>query len=564
MTKEKAGGYISKIVFNNEESIDIRCDDIIIFVGPNNAGKSQSLKDIYNLSKSKETVQDIVISNIIITKSNASVSDILDKISVGILKGPYKEYNILGQIVDFWNNSNERFQEEPYFGGFRNLFVANLNTEARLNICKPPDNIQRNSPKLHPIHYAAFDSKYRKWLSKNFKKAFGVEVTPNTQYGAKIPLCIGAPIKLQKEFEDEQSRLEAYAEKLETYKQVQNQGDGIKSFTGILLYLMLDYFCIYLIDEPESFLHPPQARIMGQIIGETLSNQQQAFISTHSEDIIMGLLEVCPERIKLIRITREDDTNFFSVLDNTQFSKVWKDPLLKYSKIMSSLFHKSVILCESDSDCKMYSIIENYLKQANGIFSETLFIHCGGKHRMAKISTALRSLNINIKLIPDIDVLDDEKVFKSIVEAFGINWSSVEKDYHIIVSNLHSSKENVIRSKAKSDINSILDKSKNEFLLNKEQKEIREVIHTISKWDQLKKVGITIIPSGDATRAFERLDKTLKDNDIYLVSVGELENFIKEVSGHGPEWVNKVLEDYSDLNDKVYDKIKEFIAELNL
>ena len=126
---------------------------------------------------------------------------------------------------------------------------------------------------------------------------------------------------------------------------------------------MLDYYCTFLIDEPESFLHPPQANIMGRIIGKTLRENQQAFISTHSEEIIKGLLDVCPERVKIVRITREEDVNEFSVLENEKFNEVWNDPLLKYSNIMTSLFHKNVILCESDSDCKFYSIIENYIKQ---------------------------------------------------------------------------------------------------------------------------------------------------------------------------------------------------------
>lgn len=179
----------------------------------------------------------------------------------------------------------------------------------------------------------------------------------------------------------------------------------MKSFVGILLQLMLDYICVYLIDEPESFLHPPQARIMGEIIGETLSNQQQAFISTHSEDIIKGLLDVAPKRLKIIRITREGNTNSFAVLDNDNLRKLWADPLLKYSNIMSAIFHKNVVLCESDSDCKMYS---------------------------------------------------------------------------------------------------------------------------------------------------------------FLVPVGELENFVRTVGGHGPAWVNKVLEQYPDLNDSMYGDIKKFIHNINL
>ena len=458
----------------------------------------------------------------------------------------------------------EKFKLSPYYDNFRDLFVAYIDTSIRLSFCWPQQNIKRDAPKRHPIHYAAFDTNYRKWLADNFKQAFGTEIIPNTQYGAEIPLCIGEPVKFTEEFEDEQSRLEAYAEILGQYKQVQDQGDGIKSFTCILLYLMLDYYCTFLIDEPEAFLHPPQAKIMGQIIGKTLSDQQQAIISTHSEDIIKGLLETCPERLKIIRITRTDDTNHFSILNTESFSTVWDDPLLKHSNIMSSLFHKSVVLCESDSDCQMYSIIESHIKEKQGKYSETMFIHCGGKQRMSRVITALRKLNVNVKLIPDLDVLNNKEVFKGIVEACGIDWAAIDTDYNILVSNLHSSNENVNREFAKTEINRILNESSNINLSTKEINKIRESVKTESKWDGIKKSGISAIPSGDATKAFDRLNGNLKSAGIYMVPVGELECFIKAVGNHGPTWVNEVLETYPNLDDDVYAGITQFVLELDL
>lgn len=562
MVKEKVGGYISKIHFNDRTSLDILQNDIIVFVGPNNAGKSQSLKDIYALCSHK--FPTMVVSDVSITKYATQITDLLDSISPKQSQGQYTSYNVLGRNFTHWDHTNEQFLTNPYFEDFRDLFVANLDTTARLTICNAPSSIVRNSPKQHPIHYAAFDGKYRQWLSDNFKKAFGIGVVPNILNGATIPLCVGEPVRLDETYEDEQARQEAYANILESYKQVQNQGDGIKSFTGILLYLMLDYFCTFLIDEPESFLHPPQAHIMGQIIGRTLSDQQQCFISTHSEEIIKGLLEVCPERIKIIRITRKDDTNYFSVLKNDRFGDVWNDPLLKYSNIMSSLFHKSVVLCESDSDCKMYSIVESYLKQLSGKYSETLFIHCGGKHRMAKIASALRVLKIDVKLIPDIDVLNDEAVFKGIVEAFGIDWTTVQSDYNTIVGNLHSPKEKINRNDAKTSINRIIDHSQNQDLSNREITDIRTVISTISKWQAIKSAGISAIPAGAATSAFRQLNQTLQLHGIHIVPVGELECFIKDVGGHGPEWANKVLETYPCLDNPVYDQIREFMGNLSL
>lgn len=450
MPDNPAHGYISKIQFNTGMEIDINQNDIVVFVGPNNAGKSQSLTDIYMLSKTKASTT--VITNITI-KKEGNLFDLLKNTSVETSKGGYVFYTRLGKEVPYLTDTTERrFRKLNEYDDYRDWFVLKADTAARLNICQPAQNIRRDAAKSNPIHYVAFEPKYRTLLSQSFKRAFGDELNPNTQYGSVIPLCIGASVKLEGEYPSEQERLEAYAEVLETYKQVQDQGDGIKSFTGILLYLILGY-CSYLIDEPESFLHPPQAHIMGQLLGQILTDNQQAFISTHSEDIIKGLLDECPHRLKIIRITRDGDTNAFSVLDNQRIKDVFGDSLLKHSNIMTSLFHKTVVLCESDSDCKFYSIIENHIKQINNQYSESLFIHCGGKQRMAKTVRALKTLDIDVKLIPDIDILNDETIFRGIIEAFGINWNNIKPDYNILVSNLHSPKERINRTNVKNDNN---------------------------------------------------------------------------------------------------------------
>lgn len=55
-----------------------------------------------------------------------------------------------------------------------------------------------------------------------------------------------------------------------------------------------------------------------------------------------------------------------------------------------------------------------------------------------------------------------------------------------------------------------------------------------------------------------------KANHIYMVPVGELEGFVKEVGKHGPHWVNEVLEKYPDLTDEVYSNAKSFVADVLL
>lgn len=557
MPNEPVGAYVSSITFNNGVRFDVKPDDIVVFVGPNNAGKSRSLHDICLLAASQEST--VVISHIEVTKYPGKLSSLLNDSSVGVRIRNNTQYNYLNWRGQLNEQTDIYFRGRKDYGGCRELFMANLNTSTRLITCSPADNINRTAQKQTPIHIAAFDTEHRKWLSKNFQKAFGYELIPNIHFGAKIPLCIGESVKaLEGDFEDEQERQEAYAEILAKYKQVQDQGDGVKSFTSILLYLMLKNYCTYLIDEPESFLHPPQARIMGQILGQSLSDHQQAFIATHSEEIIKGLLETCPQRVKIVRITRHDDINEFSILKNEDLETVWKDSLLRYSNIMSSLFYKNVILCESDSDCKLYSIIEGHIRETEGRYSETLFIHCGGKHRAAKVVNALRSLNISIKLILDIDVLNDEGVFKGIIEAVGENWENYVRDYKQFSSNIIGSQKQI----RKNEIQTLLQSFGGEILSDDDIKKVSNAIRRPSKWNELKDMGTAAIPKGDAMKAFENMNVALKKAGVYLVPVGELEGFISVVGGHGPEWVNRVLEEYPNLDAAQYDDICKFVKEV--
>lgn len=316
MNHEKAGGYISRITFNNGESLDISRDDIVIFVGPNNAGKSQSLKDIYTLSEQK--MPTTVISDINITKNNLPISATLEKLSEGEHRGGFTTYIVLNHRMHIYNSTDKSFLSEQYYGEYRALFVANLDTAARLTICNPPDSIPRNASKQHPIHYAAFDGKYRKWLSDSFKKAFGID------------------------------------------------------------------------------------------------------------------------------------------------------------------------------------------------------------------------------------------------------YDAIRTDYKNIVSNLHSDKEKINRIAAKAAISQIMDNGKSAELSKNELKQIRDVISTTSIWSKLKSSGVSALPSGNATASFKHMEQVLQGNGIYIVPVGELECFVREVGGHGPEWANTVLERYPNLDDAVYHRITEFIESMKL
>ncbi|WP_304722163.1 AAA family ATPase [Conexibacter sp. CPCC 206217] len=75
----------------------------------------------------------------------------------------------------------------------------------------------------------------------------------NRAGGSQLHLHLGAP--------DIQPRLDSveYLNALDGLPLVPDQGDGMRSFIGLLLTILSSSHPLILVDEPEAFLHPPQA-----------------------------------------------------------------------------------------------------------------------------------------------------------------------------------------------------------------------------------------------------------------------------------------------------------------
>jgi hypothetical protein len=160
--------------------------------------------------------------------------------------------------------------------------------------------------------------------------------------------------------------------------------------------------------------------------------------------------------------------------------------------------------------------------------------------------------------------MNDENVLKVIIESCGGNWIDFEKDYNVISSSLSGGRDQIHRTETKKFINDLLDKSTATYLSKEEIKEISSQLKITTKWSQMKSIGFSAIPSGNATSSFNTLNSKLKKLGIYITPCGELEQFVKNVGGHGPEWVNEVLENNTDFDDDVYKGIRDFVASWNI
>lgn len=165
------------------------------------------------------------------------------------------------------------------------------------------------------------------------------------------------------------------SEKLEILEQstpLSWEGDGFRSFVSVLLGVIGRKKPIFLLDEPEAFLHPPFARRMGELLAQHLSKNEQlesAFISTHSSYLLQGLLAGDCDDVQIIRLERSAEGTTARVIGTDEIRNLIKRK--DYSpKYLDGLFSSEVNLVEGPWDDLVYSKI---IMKANPTY-EGLFI----------------------------------------------------------------------------------------------------------------------------------------------------------------------------------------------
>lgn len=504
VAEQKPQVFMQSIAFNDGTVLPLASNSIVVFTGANNSGKSQVLRDVENsLNKSNEGMT-VVIKNFLYDFRGSIINESF--LNNHFFINQQGHFEIIGSGNSFDKNSLVNWwKERTLYSDLHRLFVKRLSTEMRLTVS---NDLQRNDqPESHPIYKLYKSEHLAQQLSDYFYQAFGVDLIVNRSEMRTIPLHVGkAPDKDAYTIKSQ----DEYYNKVSALPRLQDQGDGMRSFASILLDTFTSEHSITLIDEPEAFLHPPQARVLGKMLAKNNPVDRQLYISTHSEDFLQGLLDANNENVTVIRINRIDDINKMSILANSEIKKLWSNPLLRYSNILSGLFHEKVVVCESDYDCLFYQAVMNAIYENRGeIAPDILFTHCGGKSRAKDVVNALRAVNVPVVAICDFDLLNSSQNFRSLITAFGETWKNV-------FSNGMETIYNNMNAKNSSGNNA---------------------------WEQIKKIGKAGFTE-DAPAAYEKVEAICKKIGLFVVPVGEMECFDKTVNREKKEWVYYVLENY--------------------
>jgi hypothetical protein len=534
--------WIASVEFSDGTTLRFDNHEVIVFVGPNNAGKSSALRDIFNKLNNRTYIGQVVAAVTLRREGNSEDAVRWAKISGRRQPGGRgSEVYQLG----FGNIGAEQFRREwenAEANGLHNLtplVVVYLTTEGRLAAANQVSNIdfveQRPSVPLQILHE---QDDLEKKLSKLFKQAFGSELIVNRGRGAHISLHFGErPIpptgkdRISIEFRQAVNDL----------PQISAQGDGIRSFVGVMLNAFVVDRDMIIIDEPDAFLHPPQAALLGKMLAEEIIAPRQLIVATHNSDFLRGVLDATDSPVRIIRLQRDGEKNKIKELSPSDVRDVWKDPLLRYSNILDGLFHKGAIVCESDSDCRFYAALIDVVSKEKEA-ADLLLVQGGGKSRIATIVKSLRAIGVPVRAVSDFDIFAEEGTFKATYEALGGDWSRIEEDWRATKRNIESRRPELPTDEAAEAIKDILASIKSRVFPDKSADAIKEILKQSSAWSEAKRMGAAFIPSGEATTTYQRLAAALKAVGLFVVEVGELEQYCKSLGGHGPGWVNQVLE----------------------
>ena len=518
-THQKPQVFLKSITFNDNTSLFLEKNSIVVFTGANNSGKSQVLKDIEHDLDASYRAQPIVLKNTEYDyHGKIDEEDFLSKRFSPDLQGNYHLYDS-GSAFEK-TTLQQWWQNRTFHNGLHLLFVKLLSTELRL---KSSNALNRNEqPERHPIFRLNKSETTAQKLSDYFRQAFGVDLIVNRNEMRTIPLHTGqAPDKTKYTIGEQ----DCYYNQVAKLPKLQEQGDGMRSFASILLDTFVSDHTITLIDEPDAFLHPPQARLLGKMLARNNPDERQLFISTHSEDFLQGLLDANNENVTVIRINRDNNINEMSILKNDEIERLWGNPLLRYSNILSGLFHEKVIVCESDYDCLFYqAMMDAIYESKHEIAPDVLFTHCGGKTRIKDVVSALKAVNVPVVAVCDFDLLNSSQIFKPVIGAFGLGWGTeLAANMKIIYDSINA---------RNSDGNDV--------------------------WKQIKRIGKSGF-IGREPAAYEKVEAVCEAAGLFIVPVGEMECFDKTVNKEKKDWVYHVLENYNLAIEPKLEEARKFV-----
>lgn len=496
---------VSKIEFRagpseNSAPLSLKPSRVTIFIGPNNGGKSQALRDIAAEFGVPQGLSGGVVASSVklraftddefnarfaaLTRSKTSGEDPNPAVVPIGRRGGWQMANLDVLKQGMRGQGNERYFAQIFLPHL----LLNLGGENRLHLANPVGSDSFSNVATTTVSVILRDNHLRKKISELVHDAVGryLVVDPTAMSQLSYSLADVAPINelIERSFTDDA------IEYFSSCQNVSTTSDGTRAFIGILTEVMAGDHEVLLIDEPEAFLHPSLAYFLGREIVMRLGEGRQLFAATHSPHFLRGCIEAGVD-VQIVRLTYNGKNGSARSLSAESLKDITTDPLLKSIGVTNALFYQSAIVCEGDSDRAFYSEVASRLINVKQ-FRHSIFLNGHSKQSLPNIIKVLRSLGIPTASIMDIDWLkEDGTVGRSYAKSAGVPDGMIEA-----------------------------------FMTAR-----RTVRQSLERADpDYKRNGGTTLLSGEEKRAADDFFKLAEGYGIYTVRRGELESWLPSLS----------------------------------
>lgn len=428
--------------------------------------------------------------------------------------------------IDNLIKSDHPQKEKSFCESFGNFFVTYLRTEDRLRLVNEISTQNMYTEIGSPLQMLYFDQTgCDALLSRIFMDAFGRDIRLDESGLSTLTLRIG------ERFNDIPPEAKKARPILSKYEKIDDQGDGIKSFVATVLSMLLVKRPITLIDEPEVFLHPPQAFKLGEFIANYAKPEMQTIIVTHSSDLLRGIISRRQDVI-VIRMDRVDNYNKMHLLDPKDLEEIFSNPLLSSSRILDSIFYRGAVIVEADSDSAFYQRIARRIRPSDDIN----YANAYNKQTVFRVAVPYKKLGIKFAVIVDFDAISERVEYNRLITEMGMSGTDRDKSLqirdniarHIEAIEPHEQHARLITSLNKfveeeipSQYNSG-DASRDLFNIRKRLSKIRD---EASLWSKYKDEGYLALPD-DLQKEFLELNELGAKYGIFIVPYGELESWL--------------------------------------
>ncbi|PWU13604.1 MAG: hypothetical protein C5B50_18935 [Verrucomicrobia bacterium] len=537
---------IQEITFSDSSTLSL--PNLTVIVGPNNSGKSRALKDILKLTTTNN--KSVLVVGRALTnfpqnakelESTYGISPILDHEGQAHFRflqpTLHDEQNIgYGGAVRKWPDDFDAFVKRPdhFLTHFGAQLPAMLTTEGRLSLVsqKPSAVDPHQAANLLQVLYASGREKeleIRQIVSEAFP---GIQIVLDFTIPQRLDFKVGTDFSnLPPDPRDARATL-VKCERLD------DQGDGLRSYVGIAVARTTLRRPVVLIDEPEAFLHPPQAFRIGQFIASQASPERQVIVATHSADVLRGVIFKAND-VLVARIDRAGDNNVVNTLDPVDLRRLTADPLLSAAGVLNGLFYSGVVVTEADADSRFYQLVSN--KVNTGL--DFHFVNADNKQTVPKVLAAYKKLGMECAGVVDIDVLNNPEEFNKQLEAAAITGDPLTKaqearekiDAEVRATpasaRLETARKRISEMKAAADAALAGNPNVQEKILDQLRRESEKLKADASGWQVLKKGGVAALKN---TRAeFEKLYAICGAAGLFINPSGELE---ASLSDYGVHW----------------------------